>query len=297
LICLTGGVLETQFLHGKSDDCVAYVDKCVPIQAHRRLGEETWQDSLDSFIGRVAWPRFLNTATAGTGSTTGTGSTAGHGSTAAHGSSAGIAGCGHVGQSSHFGNHDIHLAEVNLTYISVGILTVFFIEQLLLIIELKSEYCKPMFILDLFVISSSLALELFVILSGKVGSGSGLLVMARTWRFARVGHGVMAAQEEMEAIEEDESFTSMAVLWAEIPDERWTNIAKRMSAADLFEQPLNEAEHKVVEELGKSVHVTMRVLAFSRVYQLHREKKLGQSKGGSSMAMGEVLGKTSNTSL
>jgi len=37
LICLTGGVLETQFLHGKSDDCVAYVDKCVPIQAHRRL--------------------------------------------------------------------------------------------------------------------------------------------------------------------------------------------------------------------------------------------------------------------
>jgi len=270
-ICLTCGVLETQFLHGKSDDCVDYVTKCVPIQAHhRRLEDETWQDSFNSLLdsGRS---RFLNTPAAG------------HGSTA----STGIEGCGHVGQTEHFGNHDLHTAEVYLAYVSIGILGIFFIEQLLLIAELKSEYCKPMFVLDFCVILSSLVLEILV-----VGMAvTGLLVLARTWRFARVAHGMVAESEEMEIVtENDESFSKLSEVWAKLPDERWEAIAKRLTRTDLEATPLTKQEQEIVEELGNSPYVAMRAVAFSRMYQRHREKKKA-AKAGGSVAMKEVMSK------
>ena len=50
-----------------------------------------------------------------------------------------------------------------------------------------------MFLLDLFVITSSLALELIVL----NWAFAGLLVLARTWRFARVGHGVLATPSHL----------------------------------------------------------------------------------------------------
>merc|ERR1719426_291672 len=49
--------------------------------------------------------------------------------------------------SAHFGNHSLHDTEIILTYVSVVILAVFFVEQLLLIYELGKDWCKPMFVL------------------------------------------------------------------------------------------------------------------------------------------------------
>jgi hypothetical protein len=54
------------------------------------------------------------------------------------------------------------------------------------------EYLQhPFYVLDFFVIGVSIAFEIAQ-LSGYIGTGNqmGLIVMARIWRFARVGHGV-----------------------------------------------------------------------------------------------------------
>jgi len=172
--------------------------------------------------------------------------------------------CGHP----HFGNHDLHSAEVYLAWISVGILGFFLVEQVAMILELQSEYCKPMFLLDLFVIVSSLLLEILV-MNMAVG---GLLVLARMWRFARVGHGVFASREQIEEIEHvDETASKMGEAWDKLTVNRWAEIAKPRSDAKQTEfnaQELSSVEKEIAEELRDAPHVVLRALALARAYTL-----------------------------
>lgn len=286
LICLTCGVLETQYLNGFSKDCEAYVDTCMPT-THRRLDSPPldWlRDPWSRAEAQAASSRMLSGNVSG--SATGHGSdaviyqqsghnsNAGHGSTIGHGSSSSSAsahGCGHP----HFGNHDLHTAEVSLAYVSIGILCIFLIEQIVLIVELRTEYLKPMFILDFIVILSSLVIELVVVNM----TVAGLLVLARTWRFARVGHGAIASQENLQEVnEQDESVNHLNDAWAQLPDERWFDMAKGMTEDELNEKPLSNEELKIAEELGKSPYVALRALALARAYNIHMAKKLAKHK-------------------
>lgn len=286
LICLTSGVLETHYKESVADDCKAFVSKCVPgaslATAHRRL--HFWEEehlahlkalkhdaiSREDFLeahrlkeeiyelemeAEVTAERRLE-ATAASGS---------HGShTASHGTCS-----GHV----HFGDHTLHDAEKTLAYISMGILAIFLVEQLLLMMELKAEYCKPMFLLDFAVITSSLALEIVLVDMHMVG----LLVLARTWRFARVGHGVVAGREMVEEIkEEDESFKGLTDVWSQLPDSRWYQISKGLTMQEVQEEKLSKEENHILKEMGKKEcrHTLFRALAFARAYKAHRDKKL-----------------------
>lgn len=310
LICLTCGVLETQFLNGKVDDYEAFVNTCTSASvAHRRLDSPPLARLKDAWISAAAQattPRMLSDEDAGHGSNAGHASNAGHGSNAGHSSNAGHgSNAGHAsnaghgsnaghstaashasnsashgsasGHSScshpHFGNHDLHTAEVNLAYVSIGILCVFLLEQLVLIAELRAEYLKPMFVLDFVVIVSSLAIELLVV---NMSMG-GLLVLARTWRFARVGHGAIASEEKINEInEDDESVAHLNEAWTQLPDERWNNIAKGKVNCD--ETEWSSEELKIAEELGKSPYVALRALALARAYNTDMTEKAEKAR-------------------
>lgn len=162
LLVLTGGVLESQYLASEISDYEAFVDACTSAAS----GSSGSRLLLDA-SGQEAWWR----------STWRTARRLGGGSVD----------CSHP----HFGNHTLHDIE------RVAILFIFLIENLLLILCMgRGFFVNPFFVLDFVVVALSIALELLAI-TGRFEYTSfvGLLVLARVWRFARVGHGVYAAGE------------------------------------------------------------------------------------------------------
>ena len=91
----------------------------------------------------------------------------------------------------HFGNHEIELAEETCAYISVGILSLFALEHIILIIcdGFHNYFRFPFQVLDLFVVLVSLGFE--TLAKKDVAMGTGVLIIARSWRFMRVVHGVV----------------------------------------------------------------------------------------------------------
>eukprot|EP00427_Karlodinium_veneficum_P004791 CAMPEP_0169155272 /NCGR_PEP_ID=MMETSP1015-20121227/53246_1 /TAXON_ID=342587 /ORGANISM="Karlodinium micrum, Strain CCMP2283" /LENGTH=139 /DNA_ID=CAMNT_0009225697 /DNA_START=30 /DNA_END=449 /DNA_ORIENTATION=- len=111
----------------------------------------------------------------------------------------------------------------------------------------------------------------------------GLLVLARTWRFARVGHGVFEAKEMIEEMigEDDDTVKNMMDAWKELTPERWEEILHSGSAEILRESGVTPAEIKLGEALGNSPAVAMRALAFARGWKQKLDKKKAKRLSGS----------------
>jgi len=91
-----------------------------------------------------------------------------------------------------FGDEYLEKAEEDLLYVSVVILSLFLFHILLLIIANGREFFyHPFEVLDLFVVSISLAFELATPDEASVG----LLIVGRAWRFLRIGHGIFDVEE------------------------------------------------------------------------------------------------------
>jgi len=253
IICLSSGVLDTQYLHGKVDDYKVFVKECTSAVVGRRLGSmtlpvdgEAYQQG-DGSAGN-AFPRFLS-------------------------DDSGDEGHGHC-SNAHFGNPTLHDTEIILTYISMGILSLFLLEQFTLIWYLKDQYFKnPLFLLDIFVISVSLTLEI-VHMSAGLG---GMLVMARTWRFARVAHGMVEGSHQVDEVAEtfvdDSASVNMKSCWDMLKDEEWESF-KYMSPESMMEENIiGEPEMKIVELLTHNPAVCLRALSFAKSYKEHCVKK------------------------
>merc|ERR1719253_2087903 len=133
-----------------------------------------------------------------------------------------------------------------------------------------------MFLLDMFVIISSLVVEILLISNvAGVGASSGLLIIARTWRFARVGHGILSSQEQLEDIfiEEDSTIECMNDAWQRISDERWKDIKKHLDV-EQTEEEITKDELQLARDVAKNPAVVLRALAFARSYKkMYDEKK------------------------
>jgi len=144
----------------------------------------------------------------------------------------------------------------------MAILAIFLIEQLLRIIALRCAYFRQALnLLDLFVITLSLALEVLVT---HLPLG-GLLVIARVWRFARAGHGaietVHKSHKVMPALDHcaAEAFEG---IWSHLPDRRWEALAH----GHLQSAVLHEDEKELVVKLSKShPEVMLKALASESV--------------------------------
>lgn len=85
----------------------------------------------------------------------------------------------------------VHTAHTALFFTTITILSIFMIELILLIVCLKPRvfFRKSFYVLDLFVVSVSLALESFFYAADDetLQSLIGVIVLARCWRFVRIG--------------------------------------------------------------------------------------------------------------
>eukprot|EP00563_Minutocellus_polymorphus_P019660 CAMPEP_0197715138 /NCGR_PEP_ID=MMETSP1434-20131217/361_1 /TAXON_ID=265543 /ORGANISM="Minutocellus polymorphus, Strain CCMP3303" /LENGTH=341 /DNA_ID=CAMNT_0043299161 /DNA_START=63 /DNA_END=1088 /DNA_ORIENTATION=+ len=94
----------------------------------------------------------------------------------------------------------VHMAHTALFFTTITILTIFMIELILLIVCLKPRvfFRKSFYVLDLLVVSVSLSLEsLFYAADDEtLQSLIGVIVLARCWRFVRIGHGLVEVTHE-----------------------------------------------------------------------------------------------------
>jgi hypothetical protein len=94
----------------------------------------------------------------------------------------------------------LHTAHVVLRTISISILSIFLAELLVLMIAigLRHFFHKFFYVLDLFIVSFSLTLEIVFILTenSEAADLAGLLIMGRLWRFVRIGHGIFSSSTE-----------------------------------------------------------------------------------------------------
>lgn len=95
-----------------------------------------------------------------------------------------------------WGNIDYYNAKIATMWASIGILSTFCCEHLVLICVLRSSYFNLWNVLDLFIIVTSLALELVF-----PDAEGGLLILARSWRFARIFHGLMETSHTVQEFE------------------------------------------------------------------------------------------------
>jgi len=95
----------------------------------------------------------------------------------------------------------VHKAHNILFGATIAILATFLIEILTLVVTLgvKLFFSRFLYVLDFFVISSSLALEIaFATMDDNAAADvAGLLVVFRLWRFVRIGHGLVSSTHEM----------------------------------------------------------------------------------------------------
>ena len=99
-------------------------------------------------------------------------------------------------------HHGIHITEEILFWMTVVILGLFEVELLLLIYLLGPiKFFKQfLYVLDLVIVSASLALELSLQYIGDNTVAAvlpELLIVFRVWRFVRIGHGLVASAHEV----------------------------------------------------------------------------------------------------
>mmetsp|Transcript_14490 Transcript_14490/g.21817 ORF Transcript_14490/g.21817 Transcript_14490/m.21817 type:complete len:312 (+) Transcript_14490:59-994(+) len=153
--------LEIEYLHSQVSDCEDVVDTCQEEIAHASNSSDYTHSVYGGSMGVLS------------------------GDNDPHGSSH----C-HV---DHIGLHSLHDAEKKLAYASMSILCVFIVENMLLFASKPYEFIQsPMHVLDFFVVVVSLLLEI----AFQNDPEGGLLIIARTWRFARIGHGLYESRED-----------------------------------------------------------------------------------------------------
>ena len=86
--------------------------------------------------------------------------------------------------------------------ISLGILCVFMAENIALVILLGiGNFARNyLYVVDFVVVATSLALEIALMVMGedRLATLAGILVIARLWRFVRLGHGLVSTTVEIE---------------------------------------------------------------------------------------------------
>ena len=94
----------------------------------------------------------------------------------------------------------VHVAHTALFFTTITILTIFMVELILLIVCLKPRvfFRKSFYVLDLLIVSVSLGLESFFYAADDEALQSliGVIVLARCWRFVRIGHGLVEVTHE-----------------------------------------------------------------------------------------------------
>eukprot|EP00923_Selenidium_pygospionis_P060029 GHVN01105692.1.p1 GENE.GHVN01105692.1~~GHVN01105692.1.p1 ORF type:complete len:235 (-),score=7.77 GHVN01105692.1:138-761(-) len=96
--------------------------------------------------------------------------------------------------------HALHIAHTVLFSLTIIILSVFEIELFLLILCLGRLFFRHCFyVLDLSIVTTSIVLEIVlrVIHYDVLAQLTGILIIARVWRFVRIGHGIAEATIEM----------------------------------------------------------------------------------------------------
>jgi hypothetical protein len=118
--------------------------------------------------------------------------------------------------------HNLHVAEQVLSWISFGILVVFALELVLLFVCLCRKFFTVMYVLDTVIIGASLGVHF---LTEDTSEYASLIIFIRTWRFARILHGVGLSvhdhDEEMIEEAKDEARTAKKEV-----EERQQEIAK-----------------------------------------------------------------------
>lgn len=98
-------------------------------------------------------------------------------------------------------HHAVHVAHEVLFWTTVAILVTFEMELLSLIYLLgpRQFLATFMYVLDLFIVTVSLALELaFHFSREELAEMAGILILFRLWRFVRIGHGLVASTYEVQ---------------------------------------------------------------------------------------------------
>ena len=89
----------------------------------------------------------------------------------------------------------LHYVHVTFFSLTIAILGIFFVELCLVLICLKPKNFikKPLYVLDLIVVTFSLILEFAFYFDDNYAAAAlaGMLIITRLWRFVRVGHGIV----------------------------------------------------------------------------------------------------------
>jgi hypothetical protein len=102
----------------------------------------------------------------------------------------------------------VHNAEHALFVMTMTILSIFFVEISLLMLALTPcvFFRQFWYVLDWIIVVVSIVLEAWfhVQKNDQAAAVSGTIVIARCWRFVRVGHGLMSATAEMTSLKYEE---------------------------------------------------------------------------------------------
>jgi len=94
----------------------------------------------------------------------------------------------------------IHTIEKVLFGLTITILSIFFVELNIEMIALQPQifFKQFFFVMDYVIVTTSLVLELtfYILDEATIQSFIGLLVLARIWRFIRIGHGIIELTHE-----------------------------------------------------------------------------------------------------
>ena len=98
----------------------------------------------------------------------------------------------------------VHVAHDVMLWMSVVILSLFALEMIILFaIERLVFLRNPLYVFDVFIISAALSIEIYLY-SHKAGDSdqlsalAGLLVLARSWRFVRIGHAIFMVNHKQQ---------------------------------------------------------------------------------------------------
>jgi Ion transport protein len=100
----------------------------------------------------------------------------------------------------------VHTAHLTMRWITILILVTFLVELVVIIIACgpRTFFSNFFYCLDLFVVMVSLGLEIAFLLinTAQLELLLGLLLLARLWRFVRIGHGIFEATYELSSREQ-----------------------------------------------------------------------------------------------
>lgn len=138
---------------------------------------------------------------------------------------------------------DVHAAHKVLLSFTLFILSTFLLEliTLMFILGLKGFFSKFFYVLDLVIVSVSMALELTFLKSDLTGveAVAGIILISRVWRFVRIGHGIFETTHELtsrkaehleEYIEELEDYIRKKGI--KVPETRTAEAVEKLSHSD-----------------------------------------------------------------